>query len=30
MRAQSQARTRTLIVEAATRLFMRDGLGVTS
>jgi len=29
-RAQSQARTRTLIVEAATRLFLRDGFGVTS
>jgi AcrR family transcriptional regulator len=29
-RAQSQARTRVLIVEAATRLFLRDGFRVTS
>jgi AcrR family transcriptional regulator len=29
-RAQSQARTRALIVEAATGLFLRDGFGVTS
>jgi AcrR family transcriptional regulator len=29
-RAQSQARTRALIVDAATRLFLRDGFQVTS
>jgi AcrR family transcriptional regulator len=29
-RAESQQRTRTLIVQAATRLFLRDGFGVTS
>jgi AcrR family transcriptional regulator len=29
-RAESQQRTRTLIVDAATRLFLRDGFGVTS
>jgi AcrR family transcriptional regulator len=29
-RAESQQRTRRLIVEAATRLFMRDGFAVTS
>src|SRR5438128_10978328 len=29
-RAESQARTRALIVEAATRLFLRDGFQVTS
>ena len=29
-RAESQARTRSLIVEAATRLFLRDGFQVTS
>src|SRR5262249_716573 len=29
-RAESQERTRTLIVQAATRLFLRDGFGVTS
>ena len=29
-RAQSHARTRTLIVDAATRLFLRDGFQVTS
>src|SRR5205807_5818775 len=29
-RAESQARTRALIVQAATRLFLRDGFQVTS
>jgi AcrR family transcriptional regulator len=29
-RAESQARTRALIVDAATRLFLRDGFQVTS